>query len=173
MKKFIAIFTLVIILALPLSSEAKQLLVNGDFENGWNGWDIMYNQQNWSPLDLPGGKKSIRCWWDGGVKQLVPVVPGKTYKLKADVFVPAGGDKDNWTCWISLSWYVAGNNRMGTAWSIPVQDGKRGKWVTYDSGIQVAPRTATFACVDFGIYQNGAKPAIPVDFDNFSLEEIE
>ena len=173
MKKFTAIFTLAVILALPLSSEAKQLLVNGDFEKGWDNWTFMYNQQNWSPLDLSGGKKAIRCWWDGGVKQVVPVVPGKAYKLKADVFVPTGGDKEGWTCWISLSWYVAGNNRLGTAWNISAQDGKRGDWVTYNSGVQIAPRTAAFACVDFGIYQNGAKPANPIDFDNFSLEEIE
>jgi len=174
-KAALVMFVLLTVLSLSSVSYAKQLLVNGNFEKGWDNWTFIYNQQNWSPLDLPGGKKALRCWWDGGIKQVVPVTPGKAYELKGDALVPSGGDKEGWKCWVSLSWYDAGNNKIGTAWTIAAEQSERGKWATYDSARQIAPQSAAFAGVDFGVWQQGGntKPANPSDFANFSLEELE
>ena len=173
-RAVLAAVVFLMVLSFSTISYAKQLLVNGNFEKGWDNWTFMYNQQNWSPLDLPGGKKALRCWWDGGIKQVVPVVPGKAYELKGDALVPAGGDKEGWKCWVSLSWFDASNNKIGIAWSIAAEQSERGKWFTYDSARQVAPAGAASASADFGVWQgNNAKPANPTDFANFSLEELE
>lgn len=172
MRNIIAVVILGLILAVSSMAKANELLANPSFEEGWDKWTCTYNQNNWSSVDLPGGKKALRCWWDGGMKQVVSVTPGKTYEFKGDVFVPANGDKQNWGCWLSMDWYDASKNKMGTVWSAAPHNGARGKWVSYDSEKQVAPEGATFACIDFGVYQSNATPANPTDFDNFSLEEI-
>ncbi len=172
MRNIITIVILGLTLAVSSMAEAKELLVDPSFEEGWDKWTNTYNPNNWSPLDLPDGKKALRCWWDGSMKQVVPVTTGKTYEFKASVSVPSNGDKENWACWLTLDWYDANKNKMGTAWTVAPQKSERGKWVNYNSGKQIAPEGAAFACIDFGVYQSNATPANPTDFDNFSLEEI-
>lgn len=170
MKRITRILVLTLAMAIPAMSYAKQLLINPDFEDGDAHWDCTFNPNNWSAVDTQGGKKGLRCWWDGGMRQMVAVTPRKAYEFKGDVFVPANGDK-NWNCWITMDWYDANKRKLATAWSVSPNAGEREKWISYGSGKRTAPKNAAFVCIDFGVYQNKTTPANPIDFANFSLED--
>ncbi len=173
MRKILAILTLGLILALPLQSHAEQLLANPNFEEGgFKSWAITYNPNNWTVVNSPDHRKVARCYWDGGLKQLVPITAGKNYELVGNIYVPEGGDREGWGCWFSLDWYDKDKNKIGTAWSVTPHESERGKWNNFNSDRCIAPKGAAFVCVDFGVWQNDTNtPANPIDFGNLLLKE--
>ena len=172
MRKSVVVLIVSLVLFFSSLCEAEQLLKNPSFDKGGlKSWAVSYNPNNWSTADSSGHKNVARCWWDGGMKQLISSEPGKSYELSADVFVPEGGSESGWGCWLSLDWYDKEENKIGSAWSIAPHEAERGKWNGFDSGKRRAPKDAAFACVDFGVWQSDATPANPIDFDNFLLEK--
>ena len=132
---------------------APELMVNGDFENGGEGWDFflgdeshvtdLYSSDGGHSLCLTGDA------WHGVIREYIPVEPGKRYKLTYKYFKdPSIERKSSAAFYVRYDKETGVGNRKGeiqlTAGWMTDSDGD---WVTHSTTF-VAPAGVTSVAFD-------------------------
>ena len=168
---------LALALAFGTSSSAQaNLLVNPSFESGSvgsipTGWAVDWNSGNisTSAANPQGGFRNARNSFDGGLYQSVGVIGGQQYELTGYAYIPSGTGGSNWGSYIGVR-FLNGVGDIVLNWQSDVQDLPRNQYNLADSGVLVAPTTATTALVRFGTWADDPYlPVNPTDFDNFNF----
>ncbi len=151
------------------AASADQLLTNSGFEAGdLSGWTIGWGDIYGGAFNPSQGSNNARFFYDGGLSQKVQIVPGTTYSLTGDVFVPSGGS-GTWTTWLTLEWLKADSSLISKAYDIVPSNSTRDLYNSFASGDKTAPSNAKYANVSMGVWQGGGTPPNPTDWDNFAL----
>ena len=168
MKKIMIMLAFLMIVSGTAS--AAQLLTNPGFEAGnTSGWTKGYGDIFAVDANPREGNFGARNFWDGSMSQEAVVAPGGSYTISGSAFIPSGGDAGGWGSYIALDWLNASHTKISSAWSAGPDADARDTWHDYASGNLTAPSNAAYAKVSFGLWQSGAEPANPTDFDNFAL----
>ncbi|MFH2138103.1 MAG: PEP-CTERM sorting domain-containing protein [Candidatus Omnitrophota bacterium] len=202
MKKLIAIIAVITLLGIPCVAQAN-MLTNGGFETTstantatgkFPGWTILWggaapSYNNWqrtaaAPFSTEGSWYA-KCWWDGGISQVVNVVGGTTYSLVTDAFLNGNaGTLGTWEMSAKVNYYNAADVLIEEQTVLYLNDITKNVWQMNLTGSSLAPTPAVKAEIilstyweDPGILSTDPRfddyaPANPTAWDDVNFDVI-
>ncbi len=165
----------VVMVMMATFAGAQNLISNGAFDNGIQGWtewasdfQLIYHPDLGSALDGgsgPGCLEERLSSWDGGAIgpfQDIPVTPGTAYTLGGSVYLPNSEDNLARLGTIKVDWWNADDAYIASDFfGPPVSD--RGVWVRHEAAV-FAPAGAAMAHVELMVatpnVENETRPGV-------------
>jgi hypothetical protein len=139
------------------------LVVNGGFEDLWNGWDWTVNVASVGFLKAAEGERELIVY--DTIAQNIPTIPGQTYRL---FFQLAGDNRHIQTVEIAPQW--GGTSLTPVIWRPGGHSQENPGWVTGQFDV-VATSTSTRLTFVNPIERTGDLPRLPF-LDDVRLTEV-
>ncbi len=162
------IATVTILLAIQPTNAAQELLANGDFEAGPDGWSVPGSNLSTTPESHSGalaGLLTSNGQQRADAYQVAPVIPGGSYRARGWL-KDSGGLKQSA---LAVTWLDASGSAIAGPTSAPELTIGLPDWQFLTTGNMLAPSAAYYAKVNISLLPGGNEgPALLIDDVSFA-----